>query len=119
MPTLPQRLQLCNMIPRLVGNRNGSPFIQFVQWIDSRIQAQGSYDYVLDGANIGFFGLGKEVKGKEKSKSLHEAKDSCFSFEQARGLTPRCSLTRDECGILIVKCLHTPSHPFHIPQHPS
>ena len=51
------RDQLCAVIPRLITqNRKSEDFDTFSKWVDSTMRANGQYEFVLDGANIGFYG---------------------------------------------------------------
>ena len=50
-----ERAALCQGIQRLAGSAREFP--GFVRWVEE----QGPWDFVLDGANIGFFGAGKEL----------------------------------------------------------
>ena len=59
-----ERAALCGVIPRLVGGRKEADFASFTRWVESEIASGGPFEYVLDGANIGFYGQGRDAKGK-------------------------------------------------------
>jgi len=74
-----ERAQLCLGIKRLVGNRSRlDEFDVFESWVRSR----GPFDYVLDGANIGFYGQGKALSAaKEEAKEARETQGSSSDAE--------------------------------------
>ncbi|KAL1512415.1 hypothetical protein AB1Y20_005671 [Prymnesium parvum] len=99
--------QLRAVIPRLVNQRTG--FYSFVSWLDERISTHGPFDFVLDGANIGFFGQGSFIKGKESrlhDLTVKQAKDSCFSFAQVDAVL-RAVLQKSSRVLLVLHVSHT------------
>jgi hypothetical protein len=81
-----ERQELATLIPTLIGpKKQTAEFSNFLTWLDKDIAQHGPYNYVLDGANIGFYGHSKvvneykkavaeEKKGKkEENKSSDEA----------------------------------------------
>ena len=54
-----ERAALCEGIKRLASG--GRDFGRFTEWVRERVRERGPWDFVLDAANIGFFGQGKEV----------------------------------------------------------
>jgi hypothetical protein len=88
------RAELRAIIPRLAGSRaKGAEFASFGAWVDE----QGPFEYVLDGANIGFFGQGKVAK-------THKA--AAFSYEQVDAVL-RCVCARSERVLLVLHVSHT------------
>ena len=63
------------MIPRLVSNRKESEFKRFQQWVGRQLEEKGPFEYVLDGANIGFFGqvsLASQLRSGALAPHIHE-----------------------------------------------
>ena len=88
------RAELRAIIPRLAGSKaKGEEFASFGAWVDE----QGPFEYVLDGANIGFFGQGKFAKTN---------KGAAFSYEQVDAVL-RCVCARSERVLLVLHVSHT------------
>lgn len=100
-----EREQLCAVIPRLVGYRRDSNFQEFMEWVQGRLRSDGPLEYVLDGANIGFFGHGREAKSREKDGGK-ASKDTAFNFEQIDRLL-RAVLNRSTRVMLVLHVSHT------------
>ena len=65
-----ERAELRRLIPQLVGARiKATEFAKFAQWIERELVRAGPFDYVLDGANIGFFGCSKVEKARRLAKA--------------------------------------------------
>lgn len=55
-----ERTELLSAVPRLVGSSDKiHEFEKFTTWLNRQVDLHGPYDYVLDGANIGFHGHSK------------------------------------------------------------
>ena len=88
------RAELRAVIPRLAGSRaKGEEFARFGSWVDEH----GPFEYVLDGANIGFFGQAKLVK---------TAKATSFSYEQVDAVL-RAVCARSARVLLVLHVSHT------------
>ena len=65
-----ERAELRRLIPQLVGARiKAAEFAKFAQWIERELIRAGPFDFVLDGANIGFFGCSKAEKARRLAKA--------------------------------------------------
>jgi len=88
------RAELRAIIPRLAGSKaKGEEFSSFGAWVDE----QGPFEYVLDGANIGFFGQGKVAKTD---------KAAAFSYEQVDAVL-RSVCARSDRVLLVLHVSHT------------
>ena len=88
------RAELRAVIPRLAGSRaKGEEFSRFGAWVDEH----GPFEYVLDGANIGFFGQAKLVKA---------SKATSFSYEQVDAVL-RAVCARSTRVLLVLHVSHT------------
>eukprot|EP00964_Phaeocystis_antarctica_P101378 scaffold66870_cov54-Phaeocystis_antarctica.AAC.1 len=88
------RAELRAIIPRLAGSKaKGEEFSSFGAWVDE----QGPFEYVLDGANIGFFGQSKVAKTD---------KAAAFSYEQIDAVL-RSVCARSERVLLVLHVSHT------------
>ncbi|KOO31381.1 hypothetical protein Ctob_012183 [Chrysochromulina tobinii] len=87
-----ERAELRRLIPQLVGARiKATEFAKFAQWIERELVRAGPFDYVLDGANIGFFGCSKVEKARRLAKaasavvvSNDEMRDHTFGLMDSR-----------------------------------
>ena len=112
------RAELCSVIPRLIGSRaKGAEFRAFADYVRER----GPFEYVIDGANIGFYGQGKAVNDGAKAAAaaaeeadlppptkaaLHEAKHARFLYPQLDALL-RAVCARSQRVLLVLHVSHT------------
>ena len=123
LTTAQEMTELCSNIPRLIGPRAKlEVFSQFTHWLESDILRHGPYQYVLDGANIGYFGQAKKErerklqaqKGREAGKggggsSSHAARaeqsqplDSTFSLQNVERLRLQLRQQQPDARVLLV-----------------
>ena len=69
--TAEERSTLTSSVMRLIGSKQRcDEFGHFALWIGQEAAAQGPLEYVIDGANIGFYGQGKDMSALKKGKGV-------------------------------------------------
>ena len=75
-----ERAELSRTIPQLIGARvKATEFGKFTAWLEEEMARHGPYAYVLDGANIGFFGHSKQEAAFRKAKAEARAEAKAAS----------------------------------------
>ena len=81
-----ERAELVAVVPRLIGPKSKvQEFIHFTSWLMQNIETHGPFDYVLDGANIGFYGQSKrEAAFRKRAAAQRNLADDNHSRKTAR-----------------------------------
>ena len=69
-----ERSDLTGQVPRLIGPKGKvAEFAKFLSWVTQQIETHGPFEYVLDGANIGFHGQSKREAAFRKATAADKA----------------------------------------------